>query len=75
MDARARFASMLEAGPPECEPEPCPHCGEPLTLLLGGGVECEASGCIPCLACWEGEATDGGRPCADCLGCGDDLDA
>jgi hypothetical protein len=67
MDARARFEATMEAGPPEAAPEPCPVCGGPLTELMDGGVECEASGCTPCPVCWEDEATDGGRPCEGCL--------
>jgi hypothetical protein len=67
MDARARYEATMEAGPPEAAPEPCPVCGEPLTELMDGGVECEASGCTPCPVCWEDEATDGGRPCEGCL--------
>lgn len=51
----------------DIEPAPCPVCGEPLTDLHGGGSECEASGCIPCPVCYDSEATDGGRPCVDCL--------
>lgn len=47
----ARFMARMECGPPEREPDPCPVCGEPLTELMGGGVECERTGCDLCPVC------------------------
>lgn len=72
MDARARYEAALDAGPPECEPEPCPVCGEPLTELMGGGVECERTGCDLCPVC--GDSRDGCgcldySPCIHGCGC------
>lgn len=61
-----RFEARRECGPHEGEPEPCPFCGEPLTGVLGGPPECEATGCIPCSVCGEHEAIGDGRLCELC---------
>ena len=62
----ARHEAAMEAGPPEAEPLQCPHCGEQLTELLGGGVECEVNGCRTCEADCDEQAMEGSTLCADC---------